>query len=204
MSNDPQAPSQARPRSGIQWIALEALVIVVLGAALAFAANALSPRGLTLAHNYFPGATNGIVSAPADSQVAALEQKGLKGVDGLAVLRLSQDPRLQQGLLVFIDARNEEHYLQGHIPGAYELDPYYPQLQLARVLPICQAAEEVVVYCNGGDCEDSEFAAIALRDVGIQNEKLRIYTGGMSEWTKNGWPLEKGERNAGNAPEAKP
>jgi len=66
------------------------------------------------------------------------------------------------------------------------------------VLPVCQAAEQIVVYCNGGDCDDSESAAILLRDVGIANRKLFIYTGGIPEWTTNGLPVEIGGRNSGN------
>jgi rhodanese-related sulfurtransferase len=55
-----------------------------------------------------------------------------------------------------------------------------------------------VIYCNGGDCDDSESAAITLRDVGIANPKLFIYTGGITEWTTNGLPVEIGGRNSGN------
>jgi rhodanese-related sulfurtransferase len=55
-----------------------------------------------------------------------------------------------------------------------------------------------VVYCHGGDCDDSESAAILLRDVGIATRKLFIYTGGIPEWTTNGLPVEIGGRNSGN------
>jgi len=40
----------------------EGALVAVIGAALAFAANALSPRGLLLTKNYFPGTT---VALPA-------------------------------------------------------------------------------------------------------------------------------------------
>ena len=66
------------------------------------------------------------------------------------------------------------------------------------MLPVCQAAEQIVVYCNGGDCDDSETAAILLRDVGIANRKLFIYGGGITEWTTNRLPVEIGARNSGN------
>jgi rhodanese-related sulfurtransferase len=99
---------------------------------------------------------------------------------------------------VFIDARDESHYREGHIPGACEFDPYRPDKYFAAILPICRAAEQIVVYCNGGDCDDSETAAILLRNVGIANQKLFIYGGGITEWTDNNLPVETGARNSGN------
>ena len=66
------------------------------------------------------------------------------------------------------------------------------------VLPVCQKAEQIVVYCNGGDCDDSETAALLLRDVGIPNQKLFVYGGGMAEWITNSLPVETGARNSGN------
>jgi rhodanese-related sulfurtransferase len=60
------------------------------------------------------------------------------------------------------------------------------------------------VYCTGGDCEDSEFTAIFLRDVGIPKEKLFVYGGGMTDWTTNGLPVEIGGRKSGNFRHTKP
>ena len=119
-------------------------------------------------------------------------------MDGSQAAQLFQDPRFKQGSIVFIDARDEQHYQEGHIPGAYEFDPYRPEKYFAAVLPVCKAAEQIVVYCNGGDCDDSESAALLLRDVGIANQKLFVYGGGITEWTTNGLPVETGERNSGN------
>lgn len=180
------------------------MLVATVGAVLAFAANAISPRGLTLTRNYFPGATKGAVSAPGVPAVAGIKEKSLQWVDGKRVLHLFNDPRFQQQMIVFIDARDQEQYHEGHIPGAYEFDPYYPEKHLVTVLLVCQAAEEVVVYCNGGDCEDSQFAAITLRDAGILNQKLSVFAGGLTEWTTNGLPVETGERNSGNVRQATP
>ena len=65
------------------------------------------------------------------------------------------------------------------------------------MLPACLNATKVVVYCAGGDCEDSEFAALALIEAGVPQERLFIYAGGMTEWATNGLPIELGERKAG-------
>lgn len=189
----------------------EALLVAAAGIVLAFGANLVSPRGLALTRNYFPAginrpmpAANGVASinapasAPAQLLAARLKEQGLQSVDGRQAEQLFHDPRFIQGGIAFIDARDEQHYREGHIPGACEFDPYYPEKYFAAVIPVCQAAEQIVVYCNGGDCDDSESAAITLRDVGIANQKLFIYTGGITEWTTNGLPVEIGGRNSGN------
>jgi rhodanese-related sulfurtransferase len=189
----------------------EALLVATAGIVLAFAANLVSPRGLALTRNYFPAGNNRPVpaardvanthspaSSPAQLLAARLKEQGLQSVDGRQAAQLFHDPRSKQGRIAFIDARDEQHYREGHIPGACEFDPYYPEKYFPTVLPVCQAAEQIVVYCNGGDCDDSESAAILLRDVGIANQKLFVYTGGIPEWITNGLPVEIGGRNSGN------
>jgi rhodanese-related sulfurtransferase len=194
---------------------LEAVVVIVVAAAFAFAANEVSPRGLKLARNYFPGGTNQPV-APlrtihppeavastnqeelVDEVALRLKDKGLQPVSRAKTIELFHDPRFQQGLIIFVDARNQAEYTDGHIPGAYQLDPYHPEQQLAGVLALCEGAEQVLVYCAGGDCEDADSTAILLRDAGVPNQKLFVYGGGYTDWSENHLPVERGARNSGN------
>ena len=112
-------------------------------------------------------------------------------------MELFHEPLYQQGAIIFIDARNDEHYQGGHIPGAYQFDNYHPENYMGTVFPLCQAAQKIVIYCNGGNCEDSQFAALTLRDAQIPSEKLFVFTGGITEWTNRGYAIELGERNSG-------
>ena len=217
VKDDPIQSMAPGRRFAVKCVLLEAVFVVVLGAVFAFAANQVSPRGLALMRNYFPEGTGRLVSAtplanrprnatgtnsmpvnPAQLLAAELKEKGLQLADGSQAVRLFHDPRFKQDIVVFIDARDEQHYREGHIPGAYEFDPYRPEKYFGAVLPVCKAAEQIVVYCNGGDCDDSETAAILLRDVGIANQKLLVYGGGIMEWTTNGLPVETGGRNSGD------
>jgi rhodanese-related sulfurtransferase len=191
-------------------------VVALIGITLALVANAVSPRGLKLSQDYFPGAarnatapavatsltahprgTNVSVLSALDPVVARLQAQGLRLVESNQVAQLFRDPRYDQEMIVFVDARNDQHYQEGHIPGAYQFDHYHADRYLSSVLPVCQAAEQVVVYCTGGSCEDSEFAAIFLRDAGIAREKLLVYGGGITEWNTLGLPLELGGRKSG-------
>lgn len=200
---------------------LEGLIVAAIGAAFAFAANEISPRGLRLTRNYFPGAsqspqpastapnlalaaggTNLASLTVAELVTARLKAKGLQLVNLDQMKQFLHDPRYAQGLILFIDAREDDPYQEGHIPGAYQLDHYHPENYIATVLPVCQTATQIVVYCSGGDCEDSEFTAVTLREIGIPNEKLFVYPGGMSEWTTNALPIELGARNSGKLRDA--
>ena len=138
---DTAAPEHKR-QAAVSKVLGEALLVACLGAALAFTANAISPRGLKLSQNYFltganefainqPSAltaanrpangtagTNVIAAAPALISVPRLDEKGLQAIDGPQALKFFQDARREKDLLVFVDARGEDDYQRGHIPGA--------------------------------------------------------------------------------------
>jgi rhodanese-related sulfurtransferase len=191
----------------------ETAFVMVVGIAFAFAANQISPRGLMVARNYFPTGTNNVVrmastvphSGMADTNSAAtpptlqlavqMKQVGLQLIDGARAVQLFRESHSKPDI-AFVDARDEEHYQAGHIPGAYEFDPYHPEKFFPVIMPVCQEAEKIVVYCEGGDCDDSETAALLLKDVGIPSRKLFVYEGGITEWTNNRLPIETGGRNS--------
>jgi rhodanese-related sulfurtransferase len=198
-----------------KYIVVETLVVLGSGVLIALAANFVSPRGLSLGRNYFPTIsvspqagglnTNGPAgTAPVadphspEAVAARLHAKGLQPVSAEAARQLYNDPLYQQELIVFVDARDQKHYEEGHIPGAYQFDRYYPEKHLPTVVPVCLNANRVMVYCTGGACEDSEFAAIALTEAGIPADRVVIYTGGITEWTAQKGPIELGSRGSGN------
>ncbi|MBL9127037.1 MAG: rhodanese-like domain-containing protein, partial [Verrucomicrobiales bacterium] len=194
-----------------------------LGGLFSLAANRFSPRGLSLSRDYFPAtkpapseahrtsasatataaATVGVGAPEAESAVDRLRRHGLKSHDDADAKGLFDDPRYGQELIVFVDARDEKAYHAGHVPGAYAFDRYRPEARLPEVVRACQSAEVVVVYCNGGDCEDSEYAAIALRDAGVPGERIGVFLGGIVAWKAKGWPIEVGDRGSGVAEAAK-
>jgi len=207
-----------RENSALKKILLECIMVALCGVALGIAANALSPRGLSLSRNYFPPApapatatnSQGVLSArepylggtnlPAASGTNALAHRlalrGFRLVDSNYVAQAFNSPERTQHRLIFVDSRDDAHYKQGHIPSAYLLDYFRPESYLPAVLPAAMAAERVIVYCNGGDCEDSEFSATLLKDAGVSADKLHVYGGGFAEWSTNGFPVELGEKDS--------
>ena len=129
---------------------------------------------------------------------ARLKEKGLQPIDGREAEQLFRDPLRELESIVFIDARDDRHYAEGHIPGAFQFDRYYPEKHLPAVLSTCLNATKIVVYCSGGNCEDSEFAALTLKDAGAPLDRIAVYAGGIADWAAKGLPIELGVRNSGN------
>lgn len=195
---------------------LQAAAVCLGGIVLGLVGNQLSPVGLSLTRDYFPldhpkpaptptTATNPVPSdatpppenpAPADDEIPRIDQSEAQ--------TLFEDPRREADLVVFVDARNRSAYEEGHIPGAFLFDHYRPEQHIAEVLPVCQLAELVVVYCNGGSCEDSLLTAHTLREMGIPADRFRLYEAGFADWSAAGLPVEIGPRLSGNLLPATP
>jgi len=209
------------PRSA--RLILEAGAVLLVGCLVALLANQLSPKGLSLSRDYFPGASrpptplplasvpapqaNGQTNpppAPTNTTIARLQAHGIQVADSNLVIQSFHDPLHAQELIIFVDARDDRHYQEGHVPGAFLFDHYRPAEYLPAVLPACLTAEKVILYCNGGNCEDSEFAAVTLKDAGVPAARLWVYPGGFSEWLTNGLPVETGPRKSGVFKEARP
>lgn len=135
----------------------------------------VNPSALDLGKDYFP------------------PQHDFSVVDGQMVLEFLPDLK-QSNFAVLIDARSTAHYTEGHIPGAYQIDRYHLEEYVPPALPAMQEAGYVIIYCAGGDCEDSIFLATDLvYRYGIEKEVLYIYEGGMEEWEDLGHPIATGE-----------
>jgi rhodanese-related sulfurtransferase len=76
---------------------------------------------------------------------------------------------------VLIDARSEDAYAAGHIPGATRLD--------RAALPV----EPAVVYCWGPGCNGATKAA---RHLAEQGHPVREMIGGFEYWVREGHPVE--------------
>lgn len=102
----------------------------------------------------------------------------------LTTLEVVDSLRLGETLL--LDARSEEAYDFGHIPGAIPLPP-------GRALTSSQSesarnAKLIVVYCGGLDCDASLRAARSLRQAGLGN--IAVYEDGIAAWREAGLPTQ--------------
>ncbi len=91
-----------------------------------------------------------------------------------------------QGALV-LDARRTKDYEGGHIAQARSFPVWESDID-ARVTALVgegrDGAVPVVLYCSGGDCEDSHMLAQKLFGAGFNN--LLVYRDGWPDWVKRG------------------
>lgn len=204
--------SDPNPSRG--FLLAEMFEVLVVGLLLALLANRISPRGLNLGRDYFkespPPTVRMIPTAPSSAAPTSTVASSIEPADRLAEVsaeearRWFEDTRHRSGTVVFVDARKESAFREGHIPGAYPLDRFYPEEQLPVVALASAVAEIVVVYCTGGSCEDSHYAAHQLVEAGIDRSRVRVFTGGFQEWSLRGWPVERGSRGGGAENPARP
>ena len=98
--------------------------------------------------------------------------------------------------VLFLDARRTSVYEQGHIAGARpfsvwesDIDDKVNKFFEERNSPEAQALP-IVVYCSGGDCEDSHMLAQKLW--GIQFNNVYVYKDGFPDWQKRGGAVHTG------------
>ncbi len=137
--------------------------------------------------------------AGADAAVAErLRERGLKVVTHEEARELFEDPAFAAGAYVFVDARGDDAYRAGHVPGAVQFDRYHLDRHVEAVQAACAGALKVIVYCIGVNCEDSEMAAQDLPAFGIDPNAVYVYVGGWTAWSAAGLPVEKGARGGGD------
>ncbi len=100
---------------------------------------------------------------------------------------------LHQTGVLFLDARRSNVYEEGHIEGARSMPVWESDIS-DRVLAFVNEGRNqelpVVIYCSGGDCEDSHMLAERLFGAGFSN--LLIYREGFPDWMKRGGKAARG------------
>jgi rhodanese-related sulfurtransferase len=86
---------------------------------------------------------------------------------------------------IFVDARDEKDFNEGHIQGAVNV-PYHNLEQYKSRLNQFSKSQVLVIYCSAG-CDVSIDLAYALVKEGFS--KLYIFRGGWDEWKSAGYPV---------------
>jgi rhodanese-related sulfurtransferase len=100
---------------------------------------------------------------------------------------------LQASGALVLDARRTNVYEEGHIAGARSVSVWESGAD-EKVLALLNEGRDleapVVVYCSGGDCEDSHMLAQRLFGAGFNN--LLVYRDGWPDWQKRRGPSGTG------------
>ena len=91
--------------------------------------------------------------------------------------------------ILFVDARAEEYYNEGHIPNSIcydNIDTLFLKLEEKIFFN-----DAFVVYCSDDDCGSSEELALTLQENGYSN--IYVFKGGWKKWSDSGLPSNKNE-----------
>ena len=149
---------------------LQLIVMAAAGLAFGILINALSPKPLPL--------------------LASAEQFEIEVEEEIQVKSHEILELWESGEALFIDARSEDAFKQGRIPGAFSVP--YDSLgegdpEILKYLPTDQM---LVIYCDGADCHASKAVYERLRELGFSEEHMKIFHGGWNEWLKLGGETE--------------
>lgn len=97
--------------------------------------------------------------------------------------------RYVENKAVFVDARPKSEYCRGHIKGAVSLPWHDAGDRFMEVASRLEAAETIITYCDGKNCELSHDLALFLSEMGFEN--VRVLVNGWTVWRKAGLPTQK-------------
>ena len=97
--------------------------------------------------------------------------------------------------VIFFDARRSAAYREGHVAGARSISVWESDAD-AKVAAFVEEGHPsntpIVVYCSGGDCEDSH--ELARKLWGVTFDDVSVYAAGFPDWERRGWPIDRGDR----------
>jgi rhodanese-related sulfurtransferase len=106
-----------------------------------------------------------------------------------------EDSHMLSEKLYFVGFDNALVYKDGHIRGARSFPVWESDID-ARVKAFFEEGRDqrapIVVYCSGGDCEDSHMLSEKLYFVGFDD--ALVYKGGFPDWQKRSLPVSKGDQ----------
>ena len=154
---------------------IQAIVIAVVASIVAFAHNAFS--------------VNGINPFRKIKDVPVLRDEAHEIAEGISIIDIEKARAIVEAAGLVIDARTAAEYAEGHLPGALLVDYYDMGRYLGAVLLLLSPELEIMLYCAGVDCEDSELLAREHFMMGYK--KLAVFRGGYEEWIEAGLPIEQ-------------
>jgi rhodanese-related sulfurtransferase len=149
--------------SGFKNICVRSGLLVVVFAAFGLAFNAVSPKG---------------VSIFKEPPKPTSPWKHLSLEEGFALW--------QEQEAIFVDAREVENFQAGHISRAMNLPEYEFEKHWAEFAQNVAPELDLVIYCNGGDCEQSHKLAERLKQAGYT--RIAILADGYLGWRDGKFP----------------
>jgi 3-mercaptopyruvate sulfurtransferase SseA len=96
--------------------------------------------------------------------------------------------RFKKDSVLFLDARPNGQYLEGHIRGALNLPWQEVDQHFMEMADRIDGSEMIITYCDGESCDLSHELALFLKAMGYDN--VRVLVNGWTVWQHAGLPAE--------------
>jgi rhodanese-related sulfurtransferase len=113
-------------------------------------------------------------------------------------ISLEEAKALHDKGVIFIDARTYVEFTEGHIAGAMHCDKKYFDGAAPKKVRDYLPGQEVVVYCHGAECTDSEAVVKRLIALNLGIGPYHIIKDGFPGWQEKnkvdpqGYPIDQG------------
>ncbi len=149
-------------------LAIRVIILCVAGSLLGLCANILHPHGL-----------NPFRPTPA---MVKLDEYTYIDFD-------TAKEKYNMGDAIFIDARTEEEFNAGHIPGALNLSFEDFSEGKPEILEFLPEDIELLIYCDTDECKSSEQVARLLKSYNYTN--VKIVQSGWVNWQTHQREIEQ-------------
>lgn len=159
----------------IRRILYEGVLAILIAVIVAISAYVLRPQSLLLL-------------LPQESPPAQ------ENSDTLAFSTIELEPAIEMfhnRTALFADARPQTMYLEGHIQGAVNLDPYSFDQWSGDIMERFPTEQNIITYCDGPRCPLSTQLAEKLAWLGF--EHVYYLKDGWARWQHAGLPIVEGE-----------
>ncbi len=181
---------------------------IQLGAAwpVQLKANPAPPPPLTLSipPTSQPGTDAGTAGASTDAGPEAVPDRvdepapgdagaaGAITLDSLEIDLATARALHENQLATFVDARVASEFEAGHIEGALSISPAALEANSAMfALDVIDPSKPIVIYCGGGDCDDSHRVAEMLQNLRGFTQ-THVFVDGFQTWADAGLPTSSG------------
>lgn len=149
------------------------IFIVIMTAIIAFSYNYFSANGIKLFIN--------------DQEQIELKKQKISKLQKINFVSLETAKRIyDDNIALFIDARDQWEYADGHIFNSINI----PEFSFSPYLPIVKSLDKngyYVIYCSSQDCDLSRNLATRLQDLEFKN--ISVFSGGWESWVKANLPI---------------
>ncbi len=112
--------------------------------------------------------------------------------DSLAIPLSEAETLFKENKAIFLDARGQELFDEGHIKGARNLPWHAVDDYFSEIIKDMDRETPVITYCDGESCNLSHDLALFLKNMGFT--QVKILVNGWTVWVENNLPIEAADK----------